>query len=227
MMLFLTIPTRGDRPELLRQLLRDSGLPPEQILLVRTAPEVHLSTGARVVDDFGPINIQRWWQTGIEKALQLGASSVAVLNDDVGIAPGSLQDMHAILNETGATIATPGKSLRLHRRSLAPQRILVGAFWMVNPCHGLRPCEDFRWFYGDDDLDIRARVKYAGVVTVPVQFTHSRAGQSTKKSPQLQELIQRDRKLFARRHPARYIYRKLWERTDGRVGKAAKSLLKR
>ncbi len=223
-LLFLTIPTRGDDPGALADLVRESGVAGDRIIIVRTDPRVTTPDNVRVIDDFADINIHRWWNAGIQYAQALGASSVAVLNDDVRIASGSLDQLHAALHETGATIATPGKRLAIHKRSMHPDRFLVGSIWVINPLHGLRPSEDFRWFYGDDDLDIRARVKFSGIVTVPTDFEHLRPGQTTDSSTRLQALVREDERLFFHRHPARFVYRKLWQRTQGRAGKTVRTL---
>ena len=84
-MLFLTIPTRLDHPELLEALIERSSVPRERVILVATAPNLELPTGCIVINDFDPPNIQRWWLTGIEEAIRRGASAVAVLNDDLRI----------------------------------------------------------------------------------------------------------------------------------------------
>jgi hypothetical protein len=90
---------------------------------------------------------------------------------------------------------------------------------MVNLAHGLRPSEDYRWFFGDDDLDIRARTRFSGIVTVPVTFEHLHAGAATDASPVLQGLIVHDEEVFRRAHPAHYVQRKLRDRMQGRTGK--------
>lgn len=223
-LLFLTIPTRGDDPGVLADLVRDSGVPGDRIIIIRTDPRATTPENVRVIHDFGDINIHRWWNTGIQKAQALGASSVAVLNDDIEIPEGTLDQLHSALHQTGATIATPGKQFAIHKRSMQPDRFLVGSLWVINPHHGLRPSEDFRWFFGDDDLDIRARVKFSGIVTVPTDFKHLRPGHATDSSATLQALVREDERLFIRRHPARFAYRKLWQRTQGRAGKAVRSI---
>jgi len=223
-LLFLTIPTRGDEPGVLANLVRDSGIPRDRVIIIRTDPRATTPDNVTVVDDFGDINIHRWWNTGIQQAQALGASSVAVLNDDIKVSAGTLNQLHSALHETGATIATPGKRLAIHKRSMHPDRFLVGSIWVINPHHGLRPSEDFRWFFGDDDMDIRARIEFSGIVTVPTDFEHLRPGQATDSSVTLQALVREDERLFRRRHPARFVYRKLWHRTQGRASKALRSL---
>ena len=84
-MLFLTIPTANAHPKLLAAIIENSSLPPEQIILVATRPNLALSNNCIVIEDLGSPNIQRWWNVGIEAAITRGATAVAVLNDDLKI----------------------------------------------------------------------------------------------------------------------------------------------
>ena len=73
-MLFMTVPTAGSHPELLDSMIRDCGLPRENIVIIATAPGVAVPEGCVVIEDFGPKNIQRWWSTGIEESKARGAA---------------------------------------------------------------------------------------------------------------------------------------------------------
>lgn len=223
-MLFVTVPTRGDHPDLLESLIANSGVPREHVVVVRTDPTASVPTGVSVIDDSGPLNIHRWWNEGISRAVELGATTVAVLNDDLVIEPGSLQMLDEALLENGATLATPGASETLIRDLRSPARVIVGSLWLIDPRHGLRPSEDYRWFFGDDDLDVRARSRSQGIVTVPVGWEHPHAGEATERSSYLQELVTRDERTFRRQHPAYYAYRKAWERTQGRTGRLVRRI---
>ena len=108
-MIFMTIPTAGDRTDLLNGLIADSGLPRSQIIIIATRPALTFPEGIRVIEDLGPPNIQRWWSLGIAAAEDLGATTVAVLNDDVRITPETLPALDAALRETGAAIACPSR----------------------------------------------------------------------------------------------------------------------
>ena len=65
MVLFATIPTRGNHPEVLENIVNESGLSPNQFLVIRTREGTVVPGGVNVIDDFGPLNIQRWWATAI------------------------------------------------------------------------------------------------------------------------------------------------------------------
>jgi len=187
--LFVTVPTAGSHPELLAALVRDSGLPPTQIVVIVTRPGVDVPAGVVAIDDFGPLNIQRWWKTGIEEAAARGATAVAVINDDLRIGPGALQELHHALVETGATVATPSRPPRkdgIHRGRLIPYSPRIwGCLWMVDTASGLMPDPRYVWWYGDNDLDIRARRDHRGIVSVPVDYEHLHAGEGSGGSPEL------------------------------------------
>jgi hypothetical protein len=200
-MLFLTAPTRGSRPELLGQLIEASGLPASQVVLVRTSPDAVLPAEVSVIDDFGPINIQRWWNVGIAAAAAAGATAVAVANDDLAIGPGALQELALSLANTGASIATPGSRYRLWRGGWPFVRRLDGALWVIGARSPIRPDEDFRWAFGDDDLDVRCRLRGQGVLTVPVDARNVHHNEESARNPLLQELSKLDRRTFRRNHP--------------------------
>lgn len=203
-MLFLTIPTAGDRAELLNALIEDCGLPREQIVIIATRPHLTFPPGVRVLQDLGPPNIQRWWGLGITAAEDLGATAVAVLNDDVRIAPSTLPALHAALSATGAAIACPSRpGFRdgLHKRPLIPYEPRIwGSIWMLDVAKDLRPDPRYQWWYGDNDLDIRARTKHGGVVLVDVPYEHVHPTEATFNSPDLIALVDQDAVRFEQQY---------------------------
>jgi hypothetical protein len=198
-LLFLTIPTANSRPQLLSQLLADCGLPAEQIILIATRPNLDLPP-AVVVEDLGAPNIQRWWHLGIEEAAARGATAVAVANDDLRLGPTTLTELHRALVDSGAAVATPSRPPRkdrLHKGSLVPYSPRIwGSLWMVNVASGLRPDPRYIWWYGDNDLDIRARRDYGGIVSVPVDWEHLHGGEGAGGNSQLMEQTQFDALTF-------------------------------
>jgi hypothetical protein len=174
----LTIPTRGDHPDLLAGIIAASGLPAERIVIVATTPGVEVE-GATVVEDLGPVNIHRWWNTGIDALTALGASHIAVLNDDLVITPGLLDVLSHALDVTDATIAVPKSRM-------------TGWCWMLDTDHGIRPDEGYRWWFGDNDLFERANEAHgiAAVEGWPVHHPH--ANEATSRSPELQALARED-----------------------------------
>lgn len=199
-MLFLTIPTAGDRTQLLTDLIEGSGLPRDQVIVVATRPGVVVPGGVTIVEDLAPPNIQRWWNRGIDEAVGRGATVVAVSNDDVRLSQDTLLGLAEALRSTGAAIASPARPefpLGLHRGRLVPYAPrLWGSLWALRVDSGLRPDPRYVWWFGDNDLDIRARRDHGGVVLVDVPFEHIHPSVSTSQNPHLAEQTDRDAQTF-------------------------------
>jgi len=188
-MLFMTVPTAGNRMHLLSALIDQCGLLREHIVIVATRPGVDFPEGTISIEDFGSPNIQRWWKSGIEEARSRGATSVAVVNDDISITPETLPALEQALLSTGAAIASPSRPeyrTGLHKRPLIPyEPRLWGSLWVLRLDSGLRPDPGYVWWYGDNDLDIRARRDHGGVVLVDVEYQHLHPGEGTAASEEL------------------------------------------
>jgi len=211
----MTIPTAGKHPELLDELIESCGLPLEQVVIVETKPGVVLPPGVIRIQDFGPPNIQRWWNIGIEASVKAGANAVAVLNDDIRINGETLFKLFGELKNTGATIASPSRpkiANKRHTRPLVPYTPRIwGCLWMLDTGSDLRPDERYVWWYGDEDLDIRSRKNFNGVVNVDVYYEHYFAGEGTSQNPELQALTEIDAMTFQRDH-ARLLTLSTWYR---------------
>lgn len=209
-MLFLTVPTAGNRQDLLQGLADRSGVPVERVVIVATRPEIRVPAGTTVVEDLGPPNIQRWWNRGIEAAIAAGATAVAVVNDDVRLAPETMPRLHHALVASGAAIASPSRPPYedgLHRGLPLPyEPRLWGSLWVLDVRSGVRPDPRYVWWYGDNDLDIRARTR-GGVVLVDVPFEHLHPGESTARDPHLPNLTDQDAVTFE------HQYRRLLRRS--------------
>ena len=199
-MLFMTVPTAGNRMHLLSALIDQCGLLREHIVIVATRPGVDFPEGTISIEDFGSPNIQRWWKSGIEEARSRGATSVAVVNDDISITPETLPALEQALLSTGAAIASPSRPeyrTGLHKRPLIPyEPRLWGSLWVLRLDSGLRPDPGYVWWYGDNDLDIRARRDHGGVVLVDVQYQHLHPGEGTAASEELRAQTDIDARTF-------------------------------
>lgn len=213
--IYLTVPTAGKHPELLNELILSCGLPRNQIIIVETKPSLVSPTGVITFQDFGSPNIQRWWNLGIEESVARGASAVAVLNDDIRVNSETLPRLYAELIKTKATIASPsrvGVANKRHKRPLAPYSPRIwGCLWMLDAQSSLRPDERYSWWYGDEDLDIRARKNYGGVVNVDVYYEHYFPGKGTSENPILQALAEKDARTYQYDH-ARLLTISRWMR---------------
>lgn len=199
-MLFMTVPTAGNRMHLLSALIDQCGLPRERIVIVATRPGVNFPERTINIEDFGPPNIQRWWNAGIEEARSRGATTVAVVNDDISMTPETLPALDKALLSTGAAIASPSRPefrAGLHKRPLIPyEPRLWGSLWVLRLDSGLRPDPGYVWWYGDNDLDIRARRDHGGVVLIDVEYQHLHPGEGTAASEELRAQTDIDARTF-------------------------------
>lgn len=223
--IYATVPTRGDHLDLLANLVSNSQLPLENFIVVRTA-ECLTPPGVSVVDVFDTLNIQRWWNAGIQSAELAGANFIAVLNDDITIAPGTIQRMVEAARTTGATIVTSGITPRVFKSRFPIRKVLDGSIWLLDLKSDLRPDERFRWWFGDSDLDIRARRDHHGISVVPLDYEHLHAGVRTSQSVELLELTVSDRAEFRRLHPLPY-YGRLTSPGIRKIGRSVKRIWSR
>lgn len=182
----LVVPTR-DRLDLVAGLVRDCGLRRDQVTIINTGPtDVGVQMrfqGVHVIDDHGPINIQRWWNRGIDNAVACGARHVMVINDDIVLTPGVLEGLRRALMINEATLAFP-------------HHTMSGWAWMLDTTDGVRPWEELRWWWGDNDLVEQAR-RARGVLycpEIPVQHVHPNG--NTVANPALQALAAADAAVF-------------------------------
>jgi len=200
---WLVVPTLGNRDGSLVPLLRDAGMPSVVIVTGKSGLSQYvLDGGARAAlrDISGTPNIHRWWNRGIDHAVRHGADVVVVCNDDVQAAPGALLELAAHI-EAGEPhspmLVWPDDPAHAAPRVSA----ITGYCFALDPVR-IRPDESFAWWYGDNDLELRARAMRPdyGVQAVSVPgITHLRTG-TTYDRP-VQHLINADRELFARRYP--------------------------
>lgn len=158
-----------------------------------------------------PPNISTLWNVGIALAdagaHRMGAEAwdVAVLNSDVVVPSGWIDGLSTAMRSTTAVLAYPdqhGGSEQILHWEPGPidlrQRI-TGYAYMLRGEHGLRLDEDFAWWFGDDDLDWRAR-KQGGALLVPgLAVEHRCPNISTNERPELAAQAGRDRETFRRK----------------------------
>ena len=169
--------------------------------MVATKPNLDLPRGCIVIEDLDSPNIQRWWNLGIEESIKRGATAVAVLNDDLVINNKTLPTLHAELNRTGATIASPtrpdwGPGHYKNSNIFPYTPVIWGCLWMLDTAASLHTDPQYVWWYGDSDLDIKARRDYAGIVTANVYYEHFFPGEGTNNSSSLTAQTARDAETF-------------------------------
>lgn len=180
---WLVVPSRGDHPEFLAALVA-LGYP---TVIVVTGDGVVVPTGAHALyDTRKPLNIHRWWNAGLDYAAEQGARVAVVVNDDVTLHPDAPQQMadRLIADEAWLCAARPtGRT---------------GWCWALDLAGDLRPDERFRWWYGDDDLWLRADL--AGKLTgADAEHTHHHPNEATAKSDELAALVREDEAEFRRK----------------------------
>lgn len=153
-------------------------------------------------------NISRWWNLGLDAVTKhanwLGDTewNALVLNDDVVCPPSLVDALSNAMRSTTAVLAYPdqcgGQQQILHTEA-APvdlrQRI-AGYAWMLRGETGLRADESMAWWFGDDDVDWRAR-EAGGALLVPgTPVEHRLPNGYTEAVPALAEQAGRDRETF-------------------------------
>ena len=143
--------------------------------------------GVHHVEDYGPTNIYRWWNIGINYAQREGAEYVAVLNDDLEFDNGFIPAMYQHMTRHDLAIVDAENSGNGG-----------GAAWMMDLRYGLRLDERYQWWYGDTELfdRARARAKY-GKFHYP-NFTHHNPNGHLIATPELGELVKQDADLYRR-----------------------------
>jgi hypothetical protein len=186
---YLVVPTHT-HPPLLDTLIDRAGMP---AVVVLTREGVDPVAGAVNVEDVGPTNIHRWWNTGIAEAEARGADVAVIANHDAEPEPGALMALVEGLERTGATITYTAREDGPVDRAPDKRRRITGWCYALNLTHGLRPDETFRWWFGDDWLDWQARVNHHGIAPVRAAVRH-RNPNPQYLTPEFAALVRADQK---------------------------------
>lgn len=191
---WVVVPTAGRAT--LEAAIDSTGIPRERVVIVVTKPNIAVPSWCHVVADFGEVNIQRWWNAGLDFVAEHGGRFACVINDDVLLDADTIPALVAGIY--GATLATPGETLAVVTDP-GVHRTIHGCCWLIDLSHGIRPDEGYRWWYGDDDLDWRARRDGHGVATVPAFVHHLHPNELTQSTPELLFLTHIDAQRWAAR----------------------------
>jgi hypothetical protein len=189
--LWLTIPT-GGRDQYLEDIVNNSGIPRERIVIVNTDAN-KLLEGVHNLWDFDEVNIHRWWNRGINFAKERGAKYVAVLNDDLALEDNPLNTIANAMEETKSVIGFP----------YPHTGHICGYCYILNVETGLMPDESYRWWFGDNDLYLRSK-KFGGAVGVLAKVRHLHGNELTSINHKLLAQTEEDKKLFYSRLEAGY-----------------------
>lgn len=178
----IIIPTRLERPSIYP--LIEAANKVDFVILVYTQPDLPRIKDVLIVDDYTR-NIQHWWNSGLmfadEKAL--------ILNDDIKATSEDLIDMLDQLEDSDL-VYTGG---RPHDHA-SP---MSGWAFGLRP-DVLRPDNAFQWWYGEDDIYLRAQKHGLRITEVPTNIQHF---PSEKMFPddELEAAVIEDKMLFERR----------------------------
>ena len=172
--------------------------------------EIFGDRGIRIPND-GDLNLSAKWNLGLDWAEQMARRAghprwnVAIVNDDLEMAPDVLdrlaaglreKDSHAIAYPDQTGQVPPGRYMATQSNQLAGQT-MTGWCFMVKGETGLRFDEQFRWWYGDSDLERQVRKNHQLTVAVGgCGVNHLNPTESSKR-PDLLELAKADEKRFA------------------------------
>lgn len=157
--------------------------------------------------------IHRMWNTGIEKALEIGATEIAILNDDIVLLPGSLPLMVAILRaEPTLGIVYPHQGAPMEAGLPTEWKVelttgsarvggMTGFCFMFKAEIDLRFDEAFHWWYGDDTFEEQVRQLGYGVGrVVGLPLEHDQSYSARQKWDEVAPLIRLDEELWRSRH---------------------------
>ena len=155
-----------------------------------------------------PPNISTLWNVGLAladasaHAVHADEWDIAVLNSDVTVPAGWIDRLSAAMRSTTAVLAYPdqhgGRQQILHTKAepIDLRQRITGYAYMLRGETGLRLDEDLAWWYGDDDLDWRAREQGGALLVPGLAVEHRCPNVSTQERPELGEQAGRDRATF-------------------------------
>lgn len=183
-------------------------------------PQLPILLSQLAVDGVEPIvlrsenydhRIYRMWNVGTEQARSLGATEIAILNDDIGLLQGTLPLMAEALradDSLGVVYPDINATWTLPRKpQIQPTEGTWGAGGMTGFCFMFKAephipfDEGFHWWYGDDQYERNVReVGYtvARLVGVPIQ--HVANSSASKDWERLAPLIDEDRRNYEARN---------------------------
>jgi hypothetical protein len=184
--IWLTIPT-GMRRQYLADIIKESQISPEKIVIVHTVESEPIE-GVNNIWDLDPVNIHRWWNRGIDVARTFGADYIAVLNDDLILKNNPINKIAYSMKKLNAILGYP----------VPYTGHLPGYCWVLDIKSNIRADENFKWWYGDDDIRMKAS-EQGEVIYVPVEVEHLHPDQLTSTNEELMKLTIADKEYFEKK----------------------------
>lgn len=209
-----------NRPELLRQTWEAIGPQVEMVIILDNASDppvdhrfLHASgwrTAVVKVPDQPP-NLSKLWRLGITliTGLLIGQDNkhdahIAMLCDDAPPPAGWYEAVVEAMRSTGAAIgaSSPWGWSGPPRIQTAPggniAERMPGHAWILDPSSSVRPDEQFEWWWGDTDIDFRAR-QNGGMVMIGTHPVHNIHPNEFSNRPEQQAQTGRDTDRFVAR----------------------------
>lgn len=124
--------------------------------------------------------------------------NVCYFNDDVVVPPGWAISLERVMRQNGAAAAYTDRLARtdpvlMHNPPMSQADSMTCWACMLRGELNVRWDEQFRWWYGDNDLDLRCRLEQGGVVAVPGSAPdHKHPSEQTFADGELSRLAHED-----------------------------------
>lgn len=152
-----------------------------RIVIVNNQPGYTKFDNVHHIEDFAGININRWWNNGIKYAEERGAKYVYIVNDDVDFPDHFVELMYEkMIKQNLDVLDTEGTGNN------------GGSSWMLRLDSGLRPDEDFNWWYGDTLVYEEAEKNNKASKISNPEFKHFEPDGHTSVSQHFRDLIAQD-----------------------------------
>ena len=172
----------GSREKYLDSLIETLSEYRGRIVFVNNDTNYSIFDGVHHIEDFGEINISRWWNTGIDFAKQNGAEYVAVINDDIYFDPSLISEMVLEMEKGNYEVSSAMGNL--------------GVFWIIKTSSEIRADETLRWWCGDGDIFREAKIVGKLLNYKTSKLVHLEHNLQTSESDYLTKLGNEDLKRY-------------------------------
>lgn len=152
-----------------------------RIVIVNNKPGYNKFDNVNHIEDFAGININRWWNNGIKYAEARGAKYVYIVNDDVDFPDDFVEKMYKEMIDKNLDVLDTENTGNGG-----------GSSWMLRLDSGLRPDEEFNWYYGDTYVYEQADAKGRAGRIFNRDFKHFEPNGHVSVSEEFQRLIEQD-----------------------------------
>lgn len=193
--LFVVIPSMYmKRKKILDKLINDLGIPLERIIVIRTIPGPKIKNVVNIFSD-SELNIQKWWNLGIDYGLARGGRYFLILNDDCQLEHSQIRDMYDQMKLSNSAIGI----------NLSEVEPGWGHCFMIDFLQGGYFDQKFSWWYGDFDYLKRIEERGLRISITNHDILNLDKDGSTRDNPLISKLVKNDYKTFRRKHKKEYI----------------------